>query len=226
MRKTPSLIAQSPESGASTLMSSDAAIIIAFPKNRSTRYSASVQLAKKGSRYAEDIEDGKVVFHAVAFSDQESQLSIASSLLSLVGSIKGVIVSAYGKTVSAPFTAARTINCYLDSLQCLDSRDHCHSVIDSPFEPPAPLSFSITITIDGEMAAGLDQDDGLKYNHPCRLISRFSDTSKSLVGADPDRAASLIYAGAVRYGCNWCPNFHAESFSVISSSGSRRPLLR
>ena len=128
-----------------------------FRQNRGANYPQAVDAAQSAALYLERSQ-GKVLYHAAAFSRNERQASFASTLLELLVGIKGTLIyDGTGARIAREWSAKLVLDCYAKSGLTGDFRAHCYTVVDDPFS-------------SGTYFSGEVRD---RYILPCRLIERF-----------------------------------------------------
>ncbi|MEC7119023.1 MAG: hypothetical protein VXW65_03845 [Pseudomonadota bacterium] len=125
--------------------------------------------------------------------------------------ISGFQLFIRGKLIAAPSNSVKALACYLDALECADSRAHCHVVAteDHIFEGTRtdnPFSLSLD-----SIAAPLIAQDPM-YIFPCRLL--FDDNFK-IYRQHPSTEQNQIHAGAIQRGCDFCPLFNQHDLKKL-----------
>ena len=185
-------------------------IVMIFPKNRSALYQAAVSLARLANSYAESGSEGSI-YHYAAFDLSRHQAQIALSVMRYMLDISGFQLFIRGKLVAAPSNSAKALACYLDALECADSRAHCHAVAteDHIFEGTRPENpFSLSLDSITAPVTGQNQ----MYIFPCRLL--FNDHFK-IYRQHPSTEQNQIQAGAIQRGCDFCPLFNQHDLKRL-----------
>ncbi len=192
----------------------DNLLVIAFFKSRAASYPIVVGIAEAAARYGIFSIDEKPM-HVAVFGKTQADAGKASAIIWYTLGWKGVLVFCRGKLIPNGYPILEVINCFQESCSCRDKRAHCQKVIDDPFiekqaESRTPMSISIKITSDPQrtMKRDLKVD---RYVFPCKyLYPRFTFQTDH-----PSSPEDQIQAGAVKAGCDICPNFEPDQYRKI-----------
>ncbi|MEI9449201.1 hypothetical protein V8T50_24350, partial [Vibrio parahaemolyticus] len=188
-------------------------LVVVFSKSNSKNFPLALNIARGADKFAETSIDGKITY-SVCFGGNQVDAARAIAFLDYAASWKGVQIFSRGKLVPSSYHVVEVINCYLKSQSCRDSKAHCQTVIDDPFnveiEKIGGLSLSIRITDEPTITQEIEID---RYVFPCKhLYHRFRFQLDH-----PACTEDQIQAKAVDLGCDWCPNFDADSWKKIGS---------
>jgi hypothetical protein len=189
----------------------DSLLVIAFFKSRASSYPLVVGIAETASQYGLFVIDGKPM-HVAVFGRNQSDAGKASAIIWYTLGWKGILLFSRGKLIPNGYPVLEVINCYSESCLCTDKRAHCHAVIDDPFltrkdhiVTPTSISINLEAAFRSKMKREVRID---RYMFPCKyLFSRFSFQSDH-----PSSWEDQIQAGAVRAGCDICPNLEPGRF--------------
>lgn len=179
-------------------------LVVVFPKTRSASYAAAVVLAKQANLYT-DTDAAGSLFHVAGFGAENEQAARALSLVRFMRSIKGFQIYAGGKLLQDWARVESVLECYLESAACTDRRAHCQMVIHTEhlIERYYSSRPSGAVSLDLDWMKINEVDDGIVV-FPCRyLLSR----NFRFQTGHPSSFEDQMQAGAVREGCDWCPNF-------------------
>lgn len=188
-------------------------LVVLFSKSSSQNFPLALNIAKGAKKYAETVVDGKTTY-GVCFGDNQVDAARAIAFLAYAASWKGVQIFSQGKLVPSSYHIVEVLNCYLKSQSCRDSKAHCQTVIDDPFNTEIDKSRGLSVSVMIVDKPTIKQEVEIdRYVFPCKhLYRRFS--------FQVDHPASIedqIEASAVDFGCNWCPNFDADSWKKIGT---------
>ena len=190
----------------------DHLLTVSFSKNSSTVYPLAVNIAKGAARYAE-ANIGRKLVHFVAFSKTREDAGRAIALVNYVSSWKATQVFTGGKPVRNAWQVTSVLECYLEASASKDWTAHCHYIIDDPFiEEPEGQNSSLTWSLSEKPQAPKQALEIDRYVFPCKFLWEERFEFQIDHPAKPD---DQIQAGAVKFGCNWCPNFESEAFKKI-----------
>jgi hypothetical protein len=192
----------------------DGLVVIAFFKSRAASYPLVVGIAETAAQYGIFLVDGKPM-HVAVFGRTQSDAGKASAIIWHTLTWKGVLVFCKGKLVPNGYSILEVVNCFHESCLCRDRRAHCHTVIDDPFIEKlinSNMPTSISINISHSPKQGMKREVRVdRYIFPCKyLYSRFSFQSDH-----PSSPEDQIQAGAVRAGCDICPNLEPGEFRKV-----------
>lgn len=179
-------------------------LVVIFPKTRSASYAAAVNLAQQAVLYSET-DVGGALFHVAGFSADKDQAARALSLVRFMHSIKGFQIYAGGKQLQDWPRVETVLACYLEASACKDPRAHCQMVVHAEhlverYYSSRP-SGGVSLDLDWMKSNAVD---GGVVVFPCRYL--LSRNFRFQVG-HPSSLEDQMQAGAVREGCDWCPNF-------------------
>lgn len=185
-----------------------------FLKSTSPSYPMAVSISR-GALSCDDILISKKIMHLVVFDRSREDAARARALLQCVAGWKGVQVYAGGKFLQNPWIVSHILDCFLEATACSDWQAHCHKVIDDPFVKVVEnrgFSMSIYLQIDKAQPPNLREAIQIgRYVFPCTLLlSQFHFQVDH-----PSKPEAQIQAGAVKIGCDWCPNFQPSSYKKI-----------
>ncbi|EPS3323107.1 TPA: hypothetical protein ACGF2Q_003582, partial [Vibrio cholerae] len=188
-------------------------LVVVFSRSSSKNFPLALNIAQGAEKFAEITVDGKVTY-CVCFGGNQVDAARALAFLDYAASWKGVQIFSRGKLVPSSYHIVEVLNCYLKSQSCRDSKAHCHTVIDDPFNPEIEkiggLSLSIRITDEPTITQEVEID---RYVFPCKhLYHRFRFQQDH-----PASTENLIQAKAVDLGCDWCPNFDADNWKKVGT---------
>ncbi|RQO57995.1 hypothetical protein DBR47_14480 [Paucibacter sp. KBW04] len=202
---------------ASTLVawSSMGSLAVMFPKTRSAAYDAAVGAAQKAELYTEQLM-GKTLFHLAGFGRAREQVSLALMVIRHMRGIKGFQAFGRGAEVMDRFQIEKVLTCFVQAAGCADTQAHCSVVVDerSLFAVGGGVRESLDSTIHVSIGRpppmpGLEWVASIgRRTFPCRYLLQRNFRFQ------PDHPASeadQLQAGAVREGCDWCPNFSREN---------------
>ncbi|MBK8202403.1 MAG: hypothetical protein IPK68_08875 [Bdellovibrionales bacterium] len=171
-------------------------IAVAFPKSSSRNYRAMVELAQKAQSYCEATLGDKV-FHCAVFGRDRTQASTAVMVVAAVQDWKGTQIFVNGRPLERFYNVEKTLRCYLDSLDAIETKAHCHFIYTDVADDISMMK----ITRNG------------KYHVPCRMLEGFvrEVVRNPISGPEAD-----IQAASIRRGCFWCPNFNPKEFRQTS----------
>lgn len=175
-----------------------------FPKSRAGAYAPAVAICKGMQTYAETDIDGKLM-HFVYFAPEKEDMQKALALITTLSNYNGLLLYSRGRLLEWG-RAQRVLRCYSDSESCNDTRAHCIVNIYRGKVEGGPPSSSILFNVNSGYVE--EPEDKGSYLFPCRLLA-LSFSFKFQPG-HPSSEADQIQAGAVREGCDWCPNFQEE----------------
>lgn len=191
----------------------DSLLVITFQKSTSKSYPLAVNVSQGASNYTE-MNVGNKLVHFVKFNKTREDAGRAHTLISYISGWKGIQIFTGGKLVQNTWQVNQVLDCFLEASGCNDWRAHCYKIIDDPFiDEPEDLSvsFSINMVDKPRPKQSVDID---RYTFPCDLLQeRFRFQIDH-----PSKPEDQIQAGAVKYGCDWCPHFDAKNFK---KSGNR-----
>jgi hypothetical protein len=192
-------------------------VALRFPASRSQAYDAAVATARAADHYAETMI-GKTLVHWCGFGHTREQLARALSVVHATHGIKGFELYAGGQMVADWYRAEAVLRCATQASASPDPRAHCVVMVSRAFigarrfsEPrhsgPSnllPVNPSPSMEDLNDILAGRSPGDTLPtYPFPCRLLL---DRQFRFQPEHPSSDADQLLAGAVRYGCDWCPN--------------------
>jgi hypothetical protein len=182
-------------------------IAVSFPKTRCATYDAAVNVAKQATQYDEHVI-GKSLYHYAAFAKTREQALKAFSVLRYLGTIKGLEVYAGGKLFQKRTDFDRVLECYTEASACDNPAAHCHVMVPvDHLKQIFPSSSSYVFSLS-EFTKPQDQ----QVEFPCRYLRlrnfRFQPGHSA-------SQAEQFQAGAVRYGCDWCPNLEIPSQDIV-----------
>lgn len=198
-------------------------LAIAFSKSGSPNYGAAVELAKLGTKYAEQ-GVGKTTLHMAVFAADRLHMSRALALLRYIEGWKSTQVYAGGKLLLSTHRVAEVIDCFLTAEACSDHRAHCCRVIRSPFAGVderiqwinSDRAISGFAFVGGKLVVTEPKADHFdEYVLPCQFLARFGELHFRLDGDPAVTPHDRLHAMAVSQGCAWCPNFNPAEFRKI-----------
>lgn len=172
--------------------STRALIVVAFAKNRSPSYPICTSLQETAESFW-NIAAGRTTMHVAAFGRTARQAEAAIGLLGYLEDIKGVQAYGGGRLLLGLPEAKSVLRCFAEYSSSPDRAAHCHRVIEDPFPIRPDLEIS-HFSLDGAK----------RYLFPCAYLLRHGF---AIDPGHPSPVAAQIMAGAVRVGCDWCPNF-------------------
>lgn len=201
---------------ASTLVAWSAlgSLAVMFPKTRSAAYEAAVGAAQKADLYTEQLM-GKSRFHLAGFGRTREQVTLALMVVRHMRGIKGFQAFGRGAEVMDRYQIEKVLTCFVQAAGCADAQAHCHVVVDEAtlFAVGGGVRESLYTSIHVSLGRstprpGLEWVNSIgRRTFPCRYLLQRQFRFQ------PDHPASeadQLQAGAVREGCDWCPNFNQE----------------
>lgn len=188
-------------------------LALRFPRSRSQGYAPSVAIARSAEHYAESMI-GTTLFHWAGFGRSRDQLARALSVVHGTHAIKGFELYAGGQMLADWYRAEAVLRCAMQAGASTDTRAHCMVMVNRNMiglagtpEAPNRLTYQPPITL-ADMA-DIDIDAPVErqrpnFPFPCRYLV---DRQFRFQPGHPASVADQLHAGAVRYGCDWCPNF-------------------
>ncbi|HTF71705.1 MAG TPA: hypothetical protein VK638_54465 [Edaphobacter sp.] len=113
------------------LASIECLIVIAFPKTNSKNYAFAVRIAESAERYAVADINGQSM-HIAVFGKTQVEAGRAATVLGYTQGWKGTLLFLQGRAIRDSYRVREVIECFLQSLQCSDTKAHCHEVVDDP----------------------------------------------------------------------------------------------
>lgn len=178
-----------------------------FAKSTSQNYPLAVNIAQSAKYYQEGTIEKKI-YHFVCFEKSREDAGRAHALMHYISGWKGARVFTGGKLVQNFWEVTQVLECYLEASGCNDWRAHCYKMIDDPYLPSTEnrsLSISISLTSKKNIKQKRDID---RFIFPCKFLHQLFRFQID----HPSSPENQIQAGAVETGCDWCPNFDAQSF--------------
>jgi hypothetical protein len=191
-------------------VSTQALVVIAFPKSTSKNFAFALSLAEGADRFGTFAISGKPMYVA-AFSKTEADAGRAIALLNYVATWKGSLIFSRGRMIQSGYKISQVIDCYINSCACSDRKAYCHKIIDDPFSELIQsfgMSFSISFVEKPKMKQNVQID---RYAFPCQFLLPYFRFQRE----HPSAAQNQIQAAGVQQGCNVCPNFHPEEFEKV-----------
>ena len=188
------------------------ALACRFPASRSQAYPSALAVAKSAQHYAETGQ-GKALLHWCGFGRTRDQLARALSVVHATYTIKGFELYAGGQLLAECHKAMHVLRCALQAEASEDPRAHCVVMMPPRFVglpgkrhlPDARLlSFAPAPTLEQLMTNPHADSEDPPYPFPCRYMA---DRQFKFQASHPSSLADQLRAGAVRAGCDWCPNF-------------------
>ena len=171
-------------------------IVIAFPKTNSKNYAFAVRIAESAERYAVTEINGRSM-HIAVFGKTQVEAGRAATVLGYTQGWKGTLLFLQGRAIRDSYRVREVIECFLQSLQCSDTKAHCHEVVDDPKYSPHDYGFRRK-KVD-------------RYIFPCKHLLPWFRFSVDHPSAYKDQ----IQAAGVKHSCNVCPNFCPDDFKKI-----------
>lgn len=187
-------------------------LAVRFPRSRAASYAPSVAVAQTAEHYGESMIGG-TLFHWAGFGRSRDQLARALSVVHGTHAIKGFELYAGGQLLAEWYRAEAVLRCCLQAAGCGDPRAHCQVVVESTSvlsigDDCRALSWGMLS--EGLRAQASDLlTDTPRPRHdltifPCRYLLKMNFNYQL---GHPASAADQVQSAAVRYGCDWCPNF-------------------
>ncbi|PTA51847.1 hypothetical protein C9I43_00490 (plasmid) [Shewanella morhuae] len=188
-------------------------LVIVFSKSNSKNFPLALNIAQGAEKFVETTVSGKTTY-SVCFGGNQVDAARAIAFLDYAASWKGVQIFSQGKLIPSSYHIVEVLNCYLKSQSCRDYKAHCQTVIDDPFnteiEKIGGIAFVIKITETPTIKQEIEID---RYAFPCKhIFHRFRFQCDH-----PSCPEDQIQAKAVDLGCDWCPNFDADSWKKIGT---------
>jgi hypothetical protein len=177
-------------------------IVIAFPRTNSKNYAFAVRIAESAERYAVADINGQSM-HIAVFGKTQVEAGRAATVLGYTQGWKGTLLFLQGRAIRDSYRVREVIECFLQSLQCSDTKAHCHEVVDDPKHSTYDYDFRRK-KVD-------------RYIFPCKHLLPWFRFSVDHPSSYPDQ----IQAAGVRHSCNVCPNFRPEDFKKIVQKPGR-----
>lgn len=161
--------------------------------------------------------------HFVAFSRTREDAGRAVALVNYVSSWKATQIFAGGKPVQSGWKVTGVLECFLEASASKDWTAHCYYVIDDPFiAEPEDQSLSLSFSISEKPQIPKQTVEIDRYLFPCRFLW---DERFEFQIDHPSKPDDQIQAGAVRFGCSWCPNFKPTEFRKIGTRKIRKEIF-
>ncbi|PKL44356.1 MAG: hypothetical protein CVV41_06880 [Candidatus Riflebacteria bacterium HGW-Riflebacteria-1] len=190
--------------------SSEHLLVVIFTKSSSINFPLALNIAEGANRFVTADIKGKPTYF-VQFAKSNDDAGRAVALLDLVKDWKGVQIFSRGRLLASVFTVNMVLNCFINSLSCRDYTAHCHEIIDDPFREDvrsSGLSLSINLVTKPPIKQKVVID---RFSFPCKHLYFHFRFQKDHPASLPDQ----IQAGAVNYGCDWCPNFSPDNWKKV-----------
>lgn len=178
---------------------------VSFPKSRSSSYDAAVNVARQAILYDEQML-GKSLYHFAVFGKTREQALRAFSVLRYLGSIKGLEVYAGGKRFQKQSDFEKVLECYIEATACDNPDAHCHVMVP-PDHLQQSYSRAVSFTVDLDDMPDIGKPEEKLVEFPCRYLRLRNFRYQP--GHSASKAEQL-QAGAVRFGCDWCPNLELK----------------
>ena len=180
-------------------------ISVVFSKSRGSGYDAAVNFSKSADQYAESLV-GKTTYHFAAFGRTRNQAALALAVVRNMRSTKGFQIIAGGKVIQDWPRVESILKCYLESSSLNDYRAHCIKIVhESSLIDRNLTEINEVLKVDlSFMGVNKKVSEGSFYKFPCAYLH--SRSFKFQPGHPSSKADQLI-SGAIKEGCDWCPNF-------------------
>lgn len=176
-----------------------ALIVLVFPNSRSPNRQAAVNLAEQAERYTALDIDG-ACWHLAQFARTPAQVDLALALINMVKGWKGTQAFVSGRACHDIWRLEQVLGCLQQATRCHNPSAHCQTVITDYNVPPPRFSGFF----------GGQSVQPVRWLHPCRLIAQYG--ANRVDPAIQASATDQLQAQAVRYECEWCPNFKPADY--------------
>ena len=178
-----------------------------FAKTRMAGYPAAVMAARNADRYGEATIASKLL-HFAGFGTSRDQFARALFVLKEMRTSKTFRVYAGGRFIQDSWRIEETLECALAASACADPRAHCVVMLHDEDIIARPRSRPISIQISVGAAPAAEDRFGLwKVGQREFLCRHLYERGFKLQPDHPASEDAQIQAGAVRFGCDWCPHF-------------------
>lgn len=183
----------------------EGSIAVVFAKSRGSGYDAAANLSGQADMN-ETRQIGNTLFHFAVFGRSQRQASLALTVVRNLSGVKSLQIIARGKLVKDHFRVGEVLSCYLDAAALEDPRAHCVEMVHESHLIErflsSPNASSLTVPLDlGFLGYARGKERLVAF--PCRYLrGRFH-----FQPGHPSSPKAQLLAGAVRVGCEWCPNF-------------------
>lgn len=141
---------------------------------------------------------------------------MALQLVRALRGLRGVQLSAAGRTLDSAIRAEAILACYLEACASSDWRAHCITVADE-YEIVTGARRPLLGTLTVRVSVGLSQDPAPlppppRYLLPCAFMRRYG------LRFQQDHPATMrdqIQAKSVELSCDWCPKLNLAEFRRI-----------
>ena len=103
--------------------------MIAFPKTNSKNYAFAVRIAESAERYAVTDINGRSM-HIAVFGKTQVEAGRAATVLAYTQGWKGTLLFLQGRTIRDSYRVREVIECFLQSLQCSDTKAVSYTHLD------------------------------------------------------------------------------------------------